>query len=345
MPHDRKPLLAITMGDPAGTGPEIIAKAVGSQSVPDTTNIICVGHAALMERTFAIIKQPYTVRAITEVEHAHFEPGVLNVVDLKNIDIDTLRPGQVQASAGNAAYEYVTRAIELAMADKVDGVVTSALNKEALQLAGHKYDGHTEIFAMQTRSKNVAMMLASKHFRVVHVSTHCSLREAIERVRPERILNVMRLTHTSLRQMGIANPRLAVAGLNPHSGEGGIFGREEIEQIQPAIDMARAEGMTVSSHPEPADTVFVRMLQFHEFDAVIAQYHDQGHVAAKIVDFWGGVNITLGLPIIRTSVDHGTAFNIVGTGKAKIESLINAIEYARVLAEHRSARGARPEIV
>jgi len=181
----------------------------------------------------------------------------------------------------------------------------------------------------------VAMMLASKDFRVVHVSTHCSLRQAIERVKPERILNVIRLTNDSLKQMGIAAPKLAVAGLNPHSGEGGLFGREEIEQIQPAIDMARAEGMNVSSRPEPPDTVFVRMLHFKEFDAVIAQYHDQGHIAAKIVDFWGGVNITLGLPIIRTSVDHGTAFDIVGTGKAKIDSLVNAVKYAQVLAQNR----------
>ena len=339
MTSTSKPILAITMGDPAGTGPEIIAKAFGAGALQGIANVVCVGHAGMMEKAFAIVGQTCGVRPVDQVSQARFEPGVLDVVHLDNVDLATLQPGVVQASAGNAAYEYVSRAIELALAGDVGGVVTSALNKEALQLAGHKYDGHTEIFALQTGSKNVAMMLASKDFRVVHVSTHVSLRQAIERVKPERILNVVRLTNTSLQQMGIAAPRLAVAGLNPHSGEGGIFGREEIEQIQPAIDQARAEGIDVSERPEPADTVFVRMLQFHEFDAVIAQYHDQGHVAAKIVDFWGGVNITLGLPIIRTSVDHGTAFNIVGTGKAKIESLVNALAYAQVMAANRSSHG------
>jgi 4-hydroxythreonine-4-phosphate dehydrogenase len=335
MTRDSKPVLAITMGDPAGTGPEIIAKAVSSNALRDIANVVCVGHAKLMENAFAVVQQPYVVRPIDQVEQAKFEPDILNVLHLENIDLDKLQPGKVQASAGHAAYEYITRAIELALEDNVAGVVTSAINKEALQLAGHKYDGHTEIFATQTRSKTVAMMLASKDFRVVHVSTHCSLRQAIERVKPERILNVIRLTNDSLKQMGIAAPKLAVAGLNPHSGEGGLFGREEIEQIQPAIDLARAEGMNVSDRPEPPDTVFVRMLHFKEFDAVIAQYHDQGHIAAKIVDFWGGVNITLGLPIIRTSVDHGTAFDIVGTGKARIDSLVNAVKYAQVLAENR----------
>jgi 4-hydroxythreonine-4-phosphate dehydrogenase len=179
------------------------------------------------------------------------------------------------------------------------------------------------------------MMLAANHFRVTHVSTHCSLKQAIERCQTERILDVIRITHQSLQQMGLTNPRLAVAGLNPHSGEGGLFGREEIEQIQPAINLAQTEGMNVSDRPEPPDTVFVRMLHNKTFDAVIAQYHDQGHIAAKIVDFWGGVNITLGLPIIRTSVDHGTAFDIAGTGQANPQSLINAIKYAQLLARYK----------
>lgn len=327
-----KPVLAITMGDPAGTGAEIIAKAMASNSLQGIANIVCIGHAELMQRAFAIIQQPYTVRAIQQPDQAQFAPGILNVVHVDTPGIEQLQPGKVQASAGHAAYEYVSRAIRLALDKHIDAVVTSALNKEALHLAGHNYDGHTEIFAVQTGSKGVVMMLASGDFRVVHVSTHCALRQAIDRVRPERIMQVVRLTHTSLQHMGIQQPRLAIAGLNPHSGEGGLFGREEIEYIQPAIDMARAEGLNVSPQPEPPDTVFVRMQQFKEFDAVVAQYHDQGHIAAKIVDFWGGVNITLGLPIIRTSVDHGTAFNIVGTGKARSDSLINAVQYAKLMA-------------
>lgn len=332
-----KPLLAITMGDPAGTGPEVIAKAIASPKVQEAAQVVCVGYAPLMERAAAIVGATYRVRRINQIEQASDEPGVLDVLHLENLDLDQLQPGEIQASAGNAAFEYITRSIDLAKANAVDGVVTSAIHKEALQLAGHKYDGHTEIFAVQTGSKNVTMMLASGDFRVTHVSTHCSLKQAIERVRPERITNVIRLTNASLKQLGIAKPYIGIAGLNPHSGEHGLFGSEETDYIQPAIDQALAEGINVSAHPEPPDTVFIRMLQRKAFDAVVAQYHDQGHIAAKIVDFWGGVNITLGLPIIRTSVDHGTAFDIVGTGKANPDSMINAIIYAQQLAQHRIA--------
>jgi 4-hydroxythreonine-4-phosphate dehydrogenase len=338
MTTDDKSLLAVTMGDPAGCGPEIIAKVVSSNAVQDIARIVCVGEAKMMERAFTVIEQPYNVRSIEHVEQVRSEPRTLDVLDLKNLDLDRLELGRVQASAGKAAYEYITCAIDLALDGQIDGVVTSAINKEALHLAGYNYDGHTEIFAVRTGTKKVTMMLASGDFRVTHVSTHCSLKQATERCKPERILDVIRLTHQSLKQMGIAQPRLGVAGLNPHSGEGGLFGTEEIEQIQPAIDMARAEGFNVSDSPEPPDTVFVRMLEGKEFDAVIAQYHDQGHIAAKIVDFWGGVNITLGLPIIRTSVDHGTAFNIAGTGKANPKSLINAIKYAQLMAANRKAK-------
>jgi 4-hydroxythreonine-4-phosphate dehydrogenase len=339
MTTGHKPLLAVTMGDPAGSGAEIIAKVVASNAVQEIAKIVCVGDAKTMERAFAVVGQPYDVRSIEHIQQARCEPGTLNVLDLKNVDPDRLEMGRVQASAGRAAYEYITCAIDLALDGQVDGVVTSAINKEALHLAGHTYDGHTEIFAVRTGSKKVTMMLAAGDFRVTHVSTHCSLRQAIERCITERILDVIRLTHQGLKQMGIAAPRLAVAGLNPHSGEGGLFGTEEVEQIQPAIDMALSEGINVYERPLPPDSVFVRMLERKEFDATIAQYHDQGHIAAKIVDFWGGVNITLGLPIIRTSVDHGTAFGKAGTGKANPKSLLNAIKYAELMAANKSARG------
>ncbi len=329
MPTKSKPVLAITMGDPAGNGPEIVAKVASSGAVQDIANIVCIGDAKWMERAFDIIRQPYQVRPISRVEEANFEPGVLDVVDLKNFDHDKLVIGQVQAIAGQAAFEYIRLAIDLALEKRVDAIVTSAINKEALHLAGHKYDGHTEILQVFTKAKSVTAMLAAGDFRVTHVSTHCSLREAIERCKTARILDVIRLTDGGLRQMGIESPRLAVAGLNPHSGEHGLFGNEEAEQIQPAIDAARAEGIIVSEVPEPPDTVFVRMLHDKEFDAVVSQYHDQGHIASKLVDFFGGVNITLGLPIVRTSVDHGTAFNIAGKGIANPKSLIEAIRYAR----------------
>jgi 4-hydroxythreonine-4-phosphate dehydrogenase len=337
MESDYRPLLAVTMGDPAGCGPEVIARVAASDAVREMARIVCVGDARTMERAFGFVGQPNRVRAISSIADAYVgdardEPGTLDVLDLGNVDLDRLELGQVQAAAGQAAYEYVVTAIDLALAGRVDGVVTAPLNKAALHLAGHRYDGHTEIFKVRTNSERVTMMLAAGAFRVTHVSTHCSLRQAIERCTTARILDVIRLTHRGLRQMGIAAPRLAVAGLNPHSGEGGLFGTEECKQIQPAIDAARAEGLDVYGWPVPPDTVFVRLQHGHEFDAVVAQYHDQGHIACKLVDFMGGVNITLGLPIIRTSVDHGTAFDLAGTGQANPQSLVNAIRYARQMA-------------
>jgi 4-hydroxythreonine-4-phosphate dehydrogenase len=330
----RSPLLAITMGDPAGCGPEVIAKAVADDAFPSRPRVVCVGDATVMERAFSIVGKPYRVHVVEAIQEAVFEPGSLDVLDLNNVDLDRLQLGRVQAEAGRAAYEYITTAIDLALAGRVDAVVTSAINKEALHAAGYKYDGHTEIFAARTGSKRVTMMLAAGDFRVTHVSTHCSLKQAVECCKTGRILEVIRLTYRGLKQMGLTHPYLAVAGLNPHSGEGGLFGREEIEQIQPAIDQARSEGIHLYSVPLPPDTVFVRLAEGKEFDAVIAQYHDQGHIAAKLVDFWGGVNITLGLPIIRTSVDHGTAFDIAGSGRASPKSLVNAVEYARLMAIH-----------
>ena len=336
MSLERRPLLAVTMGDPAGCGPEIVAKVAALGVVQDEARLVCVGEASAMSRAFDIIRESHRVRAIRDVSEARDAPGTLDVLDLANLDLATLAFGQVQAQAGEEAFEYVSTAIDLAMAGRVDAVVTSALNKEAMRLAGYDYDGHTEILAIKTGAKKVTMMLAAGDFRVTHVSTHCSLAQAIQRCRTERVLDVVRLTHEALARMGLKRPRLAVAGLNPHSSEGGHFGSEEAEQIQPAIDQARAEGLNVYAWPVPPDTVFVRMHVGHEFDAVIAQYHDQGHIAAKLVDFMGGVNITLGLPIIRTSVDHGTAFDIAGTSKADPSSLISAIRYAARMAAGRS---------
>jgi 4-hydroxythreonine-4-phosphate dehydrogenase len=335
MGKDNRPLLAVTMGDPAGCGPEVIVKAATSGAVREMARIVCIGDAGVMERALGFVGQPHHVRAIAHLEDARDEPGTLDVLDLDNVDLEQIKIGQVQAAAGQAAYEYLVTAIDLALAGKVAAVVTAPLNKAALHLAGHRYDGHTEILKLRTNSKRVTMMLATGTFHVTHVSTHCSLRQAIERCTTARILDVIRLTHQGLRQMGIPTPHLAVAGLNPHSSEGGLFGNEEDEQIQPAIDAARDEGLDVYGWPVPPDTVFVRMQENQEFDAVVAQYHDQGHIAAKLVDFMGGVNITLGLPIIRTSVDHGTAFDLAGTGQANPKSLINAIRYARQMAVNR----------
>lgn len=329
------PMLAITMGDPAGCGPEIIAKVLTNKQTYHTALPFVVGSADVMNWALGVIGQPAAVRSIHQPAEAVFELGVVNVLEPFALDFSELRMGKIQSLAGRAAYQYLTTAIDLAMAGEVDALVTAPLNKDAMNQAGYHFDGHTEILAQQTGSKKVTMMLASKNFRVTHVSTHCSLREAIERCKTSRILDVIQLTHDALKQMGIPTPLIGIAGLNPHCGENGLFGNEDVEQIQVAIDQARQQGFRVYDAPIPPDTVFVRMAEFHEFDAVVAQYHDQGHIAAKIVDFWGGVNITLGLPIIRTSVDHGTAFDIVGSGKANPQSLFNAIEYASLMAEHR----------
>ena len=334
----KQPLIAITMGDPAGCGPEVIALALTSGVIKSSPSLVCLGDGEVMRRAFDLIGASHEVVSVDSIQQARFEPGVLSVLDLKNVDLSTLQVGKVQKSAGQAAFDYIERAIDLALQGSLDAIVTSPINKEAMHLAGHNYDGHTEVLAERTDSKHVAMMLVSGHFRVTHVSTHVSLREAIEWCTFDRLLKVIELTNDGLHRLGVTKPRLAVAGLNPHSGEGGLFGFEEIEVIQPAINAAREHGLDVVPHPVSPDTVFVNMLERKAYDAVVAQYHDQGHIAAKIVDFWGGVNITLGIPIIRTSVDHGTAYDIAWTGRANPESLINAISYAQIMYKHWSKK-------
>jgi 4-hydroxythreonine-4-phosphate dehydrogenase len=332
---DPRPLIAITMGDPSGCGPEVIARALLEQPNLSIRPLV-IGTAAAMQWALACTGLTGKINPVTAPQQAaSYNNGTINVLETGAVKFDSILPGKVQPEAGRAAYEYIIRGIDLAKAGLVAAVVTAPIHKEAVNLAGFHFDGHTEIFAQRTNTAKVTMMLASGHFRVTHVSTHCSLRTAIERCKTPRILEVIRITHQGLKQMGIADPLIALAGLNPHCGEGGLFGSEESEQIQPAIEQANAEGIRCYPRPVAPDTVFVRMAQFKEFDAVIANYHDQGHIAAKIVDFWGGVNITLGLPIIRTSVDHGTAFDVVGTGKANPKSMVNAIQYAEVMARHR----------
>jgi 4-hydroxythreonine-4-phosphate dehydrogenase len=239
--------------------------------------------------------------------------------------------GELDARAGDAAFRYVQKATNLASAGRVAAIATAPLNKEAMHLAGHRYPGHTEILADLTGTKDYAMMLVTDELKVIHVSTHVSLREAIERARPERELSVIRLAHESLRKLGFDRPRIAVAGLNPHAGENGLFGTEDAEQIAPAVAAAVDERMDATG-PWPPDTVLMRARR-GEFDVVVVQYHDQGHIPVKLMGFDTGVNVTVGLPFFRTSVDHGTAFDIAGTGKADPASLRAALDLARTLAE------------
>ena len=334
MPDDSTPLLAITMGDAAGTGPEIITKALADPGVRAQCRPLVIGDAGTLERAIGFTGAAVKIRAVSAVRDAQFSPGIIDVLDLANIDAGQLRLGQVSPMAGAAAYDYIKRATELALASEIGAIVTSAINKEALNLAGHHYDGHTGLLAALCNAPGATMMLVAETLRVSHVSTHVPLRVAIERVRPERIVKVLQLTHEAVRALGVAAPRLAVAGLNPHAGENGLFGDEEQKFIAPAIAEARRLGLDASG-PYAGDTVFFRTLR-GEFDAAVAMYHDQGHVAAKMLGIWLGVNVTLGLPIIRTSVEHGTNFDMAGTGRSDPRSLLAAIKLAATMACNRT---------
>src|SRR5215213_2423176 len=323
------PLIAVTMGDPAGIGPEIVARTFADPGFGDENRAFVVGDPAILGRAIRLLDLPLGVNEISEPEEAAFEPGAVDVLAVGELRND-LPFGVLDAQAGDAAFRYVEKATELASAGRVGAIATAPLNKEAMHLGGHKYPGHTEILAGLTGTEDYAMMLVTDELKVIHVSTHVSLREAIERVRPERELAVIRLAHGSMQKLGVDNPRVAVAGLNPHAGENGLFGTEDAERIAPAIEEAREEGIEASG-PHPPDTVLMRARR-GAFDIVVVQYHDQGHIPVKLMGFDTGVNVTVGLPFSRTSVDHGTAFDIAGTGEADHASMRAAINLARMLA-------------
>ncbi len=322
------PLIAVTMGDPAGIGPEIVARTFAEGGFRNENPALVVGDPGILERAAKLLELALRVNAISVPEEAAFEPGTVDVLAVGEVQKD-LPFGELDARAGDAAFRYVQRATELASAGRVGAIATAPLNKEAMHLAGHKYPGHTEILAELTGTEDYAMMLVTDELKVIHVSTHVSLREAIERVKPERELAVMRLAHDALRKLGVENPKVAVAGLNPHAGENGLFGTEDLEHIAPAVERAREEGIEATG-PWPPDTVLMRARR-GEFDAVVVQYHDQGHIPVKLMGFDTGVNVTVGLPFFRTSVDHGTAFDIAGTGKADHASMRAALALARKL--------------
>ena len=338
------PILAITMGDPAGIGPEIVVRAFYDKETYTRCRPLVTGDAGVIWKAIEILGLPMTVNAIERVSDARFEYGCMDVFDLKCIDLDAFEFGKVSAQAGNAAFLSITKAIELAMADEVDGTVTAPLNKEALNLAGHHFDGHTEIYAHFTNTKKYAMLLADEFLRVIHVSTHVSLREACDRVKKARIIEVTELINDACIQFGIPAPRIGIAGLNPHSSDNGLFGWEEEAEIIPAIKELQERGFNVQG-PVPPDTLFAKA-KCGQFDGCVAMYHDQGHIPFKVVGFnWDmktgkmesvkGVNITLGLPIIRVSVDHGTAFDVAGKGIASPDAMLLSIDYATRMAINR----------
>jgi 4-hydroxythreonine-4-phosphate dehydrogenase len=321
-----RPRLAITLGDPAGIGPEVVLKALMHDDVYAQIDPLVIGDRRVLERTVAALGLPLAISAVSDVKDAAFSPGTVTVLDLGNADPATFAVGEESAVAGSAAVDSVFRACDLAMAGEVDAIVTAPLNKAAMHLAGYTYAGHTELLTERTHAPRVSMLLIGPGLRIVHVSTHVALSEAIARVTPRRVEEVIQLAYDACRALGIAEPRIAVAGLNPHASEGGIFGSQEAESIVPAIVAARARGLNVSD-PQPPDTVFLRATKGH-YDIVVAQYHDQGHIPMKLLAFDSGVNVSYGLPVIRTSVDHGTAFDIAGKGIANESSMLAAIDVA-----------------
>ncbi len=356
---NEKPIIGITMGDPAGNGPEITVKALSHARLYDSCRPIVVGDAKMIEQAARFVGHPeIRIHRCETVGQALFTPGTIDVLHLELIsDVKAFPIGQVSVEGGNAAFQCVKRVIQLALAGEVDATCTNSLNKEAMNKAleyyhgeksdGHThFDGHTEIYATYTGTKKYTMMLAHHDLRVVHVSTHVSLREACDRVKKDRVLDVIRIAYKACKDMGIENPKVAVAGLNPHCGENGLFGTEEIQEIKPAIEAARAQGINAIG-PIPPDSVFSEALGGW-YDIVVCMYHDQGHIPLKTVGFvydrdkqaWKaveGVNVTLGLPIIRTSVDHGTGFSLAGKGTSNELSLVNAIDYAVQMANGRRA--------
>lgn len=343
---ENKPILGITMGDICGIGPEITVKVLRDKHTYDICRPLVVGNADMVRCGIDVVgAQELKVNAVKDVADARFEFGTIDVYDvpLEHV-VNEPEYGKVTAAGGSSAFTAVAKAIELAMKDEIDGTITGPLNKEAMNLAGHHYSGHTEIYADLTGTDDYAMMLADDELRVVHVSTHVSLREACDRVKKDRVYKVIHIAQDACKSLGIEKPRIAVAGLNPHAGENGMFGTEEIEEITPAIEMARAEGLDVDG-PIAPDTVFSKA-RGGMYDIVVVMYHDQGHIPLKVIGFvydeeqqkWKsvtGVNITLGLPIIRVSVDHGTAFGKAGKGTASADSLANAISYGVRMANAR----------
>ncbi|KKJ78298.1 4-hydroxythreonine-4-phosphate dehydrogenase [Kiloniella litopenaei] len=325
MKNRQKPL-AITMGDPSGIGPEIVVASLSKSS--DGLKNIVFGCPKVMERAVKLSQSDLVVRVLDQIDEAEFSPGVIEV--LQTSCFDTLPPfGSVNAVCGKAAYDAIVQSIRHAVAGRVSGIVTAPIHKEALSAAGISYPGHTEILADLGGAERVAMLLGNDEVRTVLVTVHCSLSEAIKRGDYAAQIAAIRLAHEGAIALGFKNPRVAVAGLNPHAGEGGLFGREEIEIISPAIKAAQKEGINVSG-PWPGDTVFMQARK-GQFDIVVAQYHDQGLIPVKYMGLEKGVNITLGLPFVRTSPDHGTAFDIAGQGIADSASLETAIKYANQL--------------
>lgn len=320
------------MGDAAGVGPEIILKSLADAEMYEISNPLVIGDKKMLERAKSFVNSGLVIEAVSaeQLREIAYKHGVVHCLDLDLLPED-LPIGQVSPEAGDAAFQYLAKAIEMAKENRIDAICTAPLNKEALQKGGHMYPGHTEILADLTNTKDYSMMLSAPNLRVIHVTTHVGIIDAVNMINPERVYHVLKLAHDTLKKAGIESPKIAVCGINPHAGENGLFGYgEEEEKVVPGVEKAQAEGINAIG-PLPADTLFFRAVR-GDFDIVVAMYHDQGHGPVKVLGLDAGVNITVGLPIIRTSVDHGTAFDIAGKGIADEKSLMEAMRQAVELA-------------
>lgn len=321
-----KPIVGIPLGDPAGVGPEIIVKALAKAEVYEMARPLVIGDAKVLKQAMKFCGLELELHTVEKPSEGKFMPGIIDVIDLENVKIEELQIGKVQAMGGRAAFQYIEKTVSLAVAKEIDAMATTPINKESLKAAKVPYIGHTEILEDLTKTKNPLTMFQVFGLRVFFLTRHVSLRKACELVTTESVYEFITRCVKALEVLGVKNPRLAVAGLNPHSGEHGLFGDEEVVELEPAIARAKAEGINVSG-PVPADSVFHFALK-GRYDAVLSLYHDQGHIATKMVDFERTISITNNMPFLRTSVDHGTAFDIAGTGKVSEVSMVEAIKLA-----------------
>ncbi len=335
--HHTKPVIGITMGDPAGVGPEIAVRTVILPEILEKCNPVIVGVSKVIQREIEKFTPDKSLVVVDKVEDCRFSPENINVFEIDVKGAEDVIYGTISPVAGEAAFQSIKKVIELALNKKIDATVTGPIHKKSINDAGHHFAGHTEIYAHFTNTKNYAMLLASDALKVIHVTTHVPLKKACEMLSVKKVLDKILLLDKGLRDIGIENPRIGVAGLNPHAGDEGLFGDEEIKYILPAVEKAKEQGLNVDG-PIPSDTLFPKAIAGN-YDGCVVMYHDQGHIPFKLIGFsWNkadkkmesvsGVNITLGLPIIRASVDHGTAFDIAGKGIASNAALIDAIHYA-----------------
>lgn len=323
--------IVIPIGDIAGVGPEIVVKALDHPEVYEWCNPVVVGERTALERALAVTGRPLKLREIEDARAQEYRCGQIAFYDLKNVNAAQVEFGKVQAEAGRAAYEFIEKAVSLMKEGKADAIATTTINKEALKAAGIPFIGHTEIIGALLDAPDPMTMFQVRNLKVFFLTRHLSLRDAIDAVKQERVYQYIKRCSQGMKNLGYENPRLAMAGLNPHGGEHGLFGWEEVEEIVPAVERAQREGIRISG-PIGADSVFHLALE-GSFDAVISLYHDQGHIATKMVDFERTISVTIGMPYIRTSVDHGTAFDIAGTNQASELSMYEAIRLAAEYAD------------